>query len=160
MSKLPPVLDVCCGPKGFWFDKNNGKVLFMDKRRDSFYTEYPSGNYTDIIDPDLTLDFSNMPFKDNTFYLIVFDPPHIPQEKPTGRIIKRYGHLSGGWKEMLRNGFSECFRVLKPKGTLIFKWNECRVPVKDILALTNEPPLFGHQSGKRMGTHWIVFIKA
>ena len=60
---------------------------------------------------------------------------------------------------MLRHGFLECFRVLVPNGVLVFKWNECQVPVRDILALTNEPPLFGHKSGKQSKTHWIVFMK-
>ena len=60
---------------------------------------------------------------------------------------------------MLRSGFSECFRVLKPEGVLIFKWNDCRFPVKEILALTDQKPLFGHRSGKKMGTHWVTFIK-
>ena len=27
-----PILDVCCGPKMFWFDKNNPYVVFCDKR--------------------------------------------------------------------------------------------------------------------------------
>lgn len=26
------ILDVCCGSRMFWFDKNNEKVVFMDKR--------------------------------------------------------------------------------------------------------------------------------
>lgn len=59
----------------------------------------------------------------------------------------------------LRKGFSECFRVLKTNGTLIFKWNETDIPVKEILALTEYKPLFGHISGKRSNTHWISFIK-
>ena len=36
------------------------------------------------------------------------------------------------WKDMIKKGFQECFRVLKPNGTLIFKWNECRIPIKEI----------------------------
>jgi len=31
--------------------------------------------------------------------------------------------------------------------------------VAEILALTPEVPLFGHQSGKTMQTHWIAFLK-
>jgi hypothetical protein len=74
-------------------------------------------------------------------------------------MAKQYGRLEGNWPDMLRHGFSECFRVLVPNGVLVFKWNECQVPVRDILALTNEPPLFGHKSGKQSKTHWIVFMK-
>lgn len=157
--QFPPVLDVCCGPKGMWFDKDDERALFSDRRRETIEMEYPSGKYTERINPDITADFTDLPYPDDTFSLVVFDPPHIPQDVPSGRIVKRYGHLSGDWHGMLRGGFLECFRVLKPGGTLIFKWNECRVPVKEILELAPIKPLFGHKSGKTMQTHWIAFLK-
>lgn len=56
-------------------------------------------------------------------------------------------------------GFAECFRVLRPDGTLIFKWNEHEIPVSQILALTPHKPLFGQRCGKTAKTHWIVFMK-
>ena len=49
--------------------------------------------------------------------------------------------------------------VLKPDGTLIFKWCEDEIPVSQILALTPEKPLVGHRSGKQQKTHWIAFLK-
>jgi SAM-dependent methyltransferase len=60
---------------------------------------------------------------------------------------------------MLRGGFSECFRVLKPGGTLIFKWAETEIPLAEVLALTEHQPLYGHRSGKAAKTHWVAFIK-
>ncbi len=155
----PQVLDVCCGPKGMWFDKNDARAVFMDKRRETHVDVYPCGTKTNVIDPDLLGDFTNIQFPDNSFSLVVFDPPHIEQDS-TSQITKKYGSLSGDWREMLRAGFAECFRVLKPDGVLIFKWNDCRFPVKEILALTPEKPLFGHKSGKKMGTHWIAFMRS
>jgi 23S rRNA G2069 N7-methylase RlmK/C1962 C5-methylase RlmI len=53
-----------------------------------------------------------------------------------------------------------CFDLLKPNGTLIFKWNEVSIPLKDILSLTPEKAVCGHPSGKRMGTHWVLFLKS
>ena len=67
--------------------------------------------------------------------------------------------MQGDWKNILKNGFKECFRVLKPNGTLIFKWSEVQFSVKEILKLTDYKPLYGHKSGKKMNTHWIAFIK-
>jgi SAM-dependent methyltransferase len=157
---LPPVLDACCGGRNFWFDKKDGRALFVDKRRERHELHYPSGNYVENIDPDELGDFSKMRFPDNTFALVVFDPPHIEQKTDSGRIVKKYGKLDGDWRTMLREGFKECFRVLRPEGVLIFKWCEVRIPVKEILAMTNEKPLFGHRSGKAAKTHWIAFIKA
>lgn len=154
------VLDVCCGPKSMWFNKQDERVLFLDKRKEKHELKRTDGNNRKIdINPDILGSFTDIKQEDNSFYHIVFDPPHIPQKKPTGNICKTYGYLTGDWKEMLKLGFKECFRVLKPSGTLIFKWNECRIPVKEILALTDEKPLYGHKSGKAMKTHWICFIK-
>lgn len=55
---------------------------------------------------------------------------------------------------------AECFRVLEPEGVLVFKWNETQVKIGEVLALTPEPPLFGHLSGRKGLTHWLVFMKA
>jgi len=160
-SALPPVLDVCCGPKGMWFNKHDPRALYADRRRERWSMDRVGCNGARVanIDPDIIADFTDLPFPDNSFALVVMDPPHIPQESTTGHVVRQYGNLAGNWKEMLRQGFRECFRVLRPDGTLIFKWNECRIPVKDILPLSPEPPLFGHLSGKRMQTHWITFLK-
>ena len=74
-------------------------------------------------------------------------------------VAKKYGTLEGDWREMLRKGFAECFRVLKHEGTLIFKWNEDEVPVTEILKLTPERPLVGNRYGKHFKSHWIVYLK-
>jgi SAM-dependent methyltransferase len=158
-STLPPVLDVCCGPKGMWFNKHDPRAMFADRRREYWKMEHPSGTRTANIDPDIIADFTNLPFPDESFALVVMDPPHIVREKTSGMVARQYGNLSGDWREMLRRGFAECFRVLRPDGVLIFKWNECNIPVREILQLTDTPPLFGHKSGKYMQTHWVSFLK-
>ena len=152
------VLDVCCSVKGMWFNKQDQRALFMDKRKETHIDPYPCGTKTNIIDPDVVGDFTDMPFEDESFYHIVFDPPHIVSNSES-QITKKYGKLEGDWREMLRQGFKECFRILKPNGTLIFKWSEVQFPVKEILELTDYKPLYGHRSGKKMNTHWICFIK-
>ena len=47
-------------------------------------------------------------------------------------------------------------RVLKPNGTLIFKWNEQQIKLKRILEIIDYKPLFGNRRDK---THWLVFFK-
>tara|TARA_E500000318_G_scaffold84185_1_gene79923 strand:+ start:171 stop:644 length:474 start_codon:yes stop_codon:yes gene_type:complete len=152
------VLDVCCGVRGMWFDKNDQRALFIDKRKELHENVYPSLKSKLKIDPDIVGDFTNIKCEDNSFWHIVFDPPHIKRNK-LGEITKRYGNLEGNWRETIKKGFEECFRVLKPNGTLIFKWSEVQFSVKEILKLTDKKPLYGHKSGKRMNTHWICFIK-
>lgn len=156
--KSKKVLDVCCSVKGMWFNKQDQRALFMDKRKETHIDTYPCGTKTNIIDPDVVGDFTDMPFEDESFYHIVFDPPHIVSNSES-QITKKYGKLEGDWREMLRQGFKECFRVLKLNGTLIFKWSEVQFPIKEILELTDYKPLYGHRSGKKMNTHWICFIK-
>ena len=53
-------------------------------------------------------------------------------------------------------GFTECMRVLKPHGTLIFKWNEEQIKLSELLDAIGQQPLFGDKRGK---THWLVFMK-
>ncbi len=169
MEKI--VLDPCCGGKMFYFDKEDPRVLFCDIRK--LETHLCDGR-SFTVSPDLVINFASMPFPDNKFKLVVFDPPHLIRNSgtnkskfqeiygtlhPTGYQQIKYGCLYGDWREMLAKGFSECFRVLEPGGILIFKWNETDIPVKEILKLTPEKPLFGNRSGKASKTHWIVFMK-
>lgn len=49
-------------------------------------------------------------------------------------------------------------RVLDTDGVLVFKWSETQVKVKEVLELTPVPPLFGHISGRKGLTHWLVFM--
>ncbi len=146
----------------FWFDRADDRALFLDKRRETHsLTDSSSkgGQRTLAIDPDMVADFTDLPFKDGLFSMVVFDPPHLVRAGKKGWLAKKYGKLGDDWRDDLRKGFSECFRVLKPEGTMIFKWNENDVPISQILALTPERPLFGNRGGKAAKSHWIVFIK-
>lgn len=162
MMKLPPVLDACCGSRMFWFDRKDKRALFMDNRRERHFaadSSVKNGEREIVIAPDLIADFTNLPFPNGCFRLVVFDPPHVARNGNTSWLLKKYGKLSGDWREMLRLGFVECFRVLRPQGVLIFKWSEIQFPVSQILDLTPVRPLFGNRCGKSAKTHWIVFIK-
>ncbi len=151
------VIDVACGSKMFWFDKENPDVEFCDNRIVPYHEYYPH-RYIEI-NPDTVCDFTSLPFNDGQFKLVVFDPPHLTCAGDTSWMALKYGRLKDDWKEMLRKGFAECFRVLDPDGVLIFKWSEVQIPLRDILPLIPYPPLFGHRSGKNMNTHWLCFMK-
>jgi SAM-dependent methyltransferase len=156
------VADVCCGSRMFWFDREDSRAVFVDKRRESHQLKDKSskGGFRElVVDPDIQADFTDLPFPSDSFALVVFDPPHLIRNGKNGWLAKKYGKLEGDWREELRQGFAECFRVLRPEGTLIFKWNEFEVPVSQILALTERKPLFGNRCGKAAKSHWIVFVK-
>ena len=155
-----PILDACCGGKMFYFDKNDDRVLFQDIR--NLETTLCDGRHFEV-HPDVQADFTDMPYPDGIFSMVVFDPPHLKYSGSTKELkgwqMIKYGHLERGWRDILTKGFVECFRVLKPGGFLIFKWNETDIKVSELLKLTQEKPIFGHISGKRANTHWICFIK-
>lgn len=156
MSKK--IIDVCCGSKMFWFDKNNPNVEFCDNRVVPKHEFYPH-RYIEI-NPDTVCDFTNLPFADKSFKLAVFDPPHLTQAGSSSWLALKYGRLTGNWQDMLKKGFEECFRVLDTDGILIFKWSEVQVPLKEVLKLCPIKPLFGNRSGKHNNTHWLCFMKS
>ena len=157
---MKPILDACCGGKMFYFDKSDCRVLFQDIRK--IKTTLCDGRIFEV-NPDIQCDFTDMPYPDESFNMVVFDPPHLkytgPKKELNGYQMIKYGSLYKDWREMITKGFKECFRVLKKQGFLIFKWNETDIKVSEILKLADEKPVFGHISGKRSNTHWICFMK-
>ncbi len=157
------VLDVCCGGKMFWFDKENDRSVFCDKRKESFPmdldTDGTRGRSNLVVCPDIKCAFEELPFVDYSFRHVVFDPPHLKHIGATSLLAKKYGMLFAGWEEMITAGFREGFRVLKTGGTMIFKWSSVEIPLSRVLSLTPEIPLYGHRSGKQSKTHWVSFLK-
>lgn len=161
---ITPILDACCGSRMMWFDRQNPNVVFADRRSETItVTDNSSGNTSGTrtihIAPDTLMDFRAMPFADGAFKLVAFDPPHLVQAGPKSWLAAKYGKLSDNWQEDLSKGFAECFRVLANDGVLVFKWSETQVKLSQVLALTPHQPLFGNTSGKKAGTHWLVFMK-
>lgn len=151
---MKKILDACCGSKMFWFDKENENTVFMDNR---CFNDVLCDGRTLEINPDIIADFRHMPFQDESFYLVVFDPPHLLKAGENSWLAKKYGKLNlETWKSDLKKGFNECMRVLKSNGTLIFKWNEEQIKLNEILTTIDFKPLFGN---KRSKTHWLVFMK-
>ena len=150
------VLDPCCGSRMMWFDRQHPDAVFGDKRNEQHIL---CDGRTLRIEPDVLMDFTALPYADHTFSLVVFDPPHLKRAGPKSWLRAKYGVLGADWREDLRSGFAECFRVLASDGVLVFKWAEDQVKVREVLALTVVQPLFGHPSGRKGMTHWMVFMK-
>ncbi|KAB8307618.1 SAM-dependent methyltransferase [Rouxiella chamberiensis] len=152
-----PILDMCCGSRMFWLDKQDDRTVFSDVRSEEH--TLCDGRHL-VISPDVIADFRQLPFADNSFAQVVFDPPHLERAGEKGWMRKKYGALDKTtWREDIAAGFREAFRVLRPHGTLVFKWNETQIPVAQVIALTGQKPTIWQRTGKGDKTHWILFLK-
>lgn len=151
------ILDATAGPKGMWYQKSHPYVTFLDRRNGKY------GKYK--IKPDVTSDWKDMPFPDNSFDMVIFDPPHIIQNADSGHMVDEYGRLGiDTWQQELQVGINQCFRVLKKDGFFVLKWAETKrwghsIPIEQILKLIPYKPLFGTRTGNSNNNHWIVFLK-
>lgn len=150
------ILDATCGSRMMWFDKENKNTLYADKRTEEHLL--CDGRVLEI-KPDIEIDFTNMPFEDESFSLVVFDPPHLNKLGNSSWMAKKYGVLLPSWETDIRGGFDECMRVLKKDGVLIFKWNENQISINKIIKVIGCKPLFGHPSGRNGQTIWMTFMK-
>ena len=157
------ILDATCASRSIWFNKQHPAAVYMDKRQYHEARLWKSGDglseRTLDVSPDIVADFTDMPFEDETFHLVVFDPPHLIRAAETAWLVKKYGKLDENWPQMLKEGFDECMRVLRPNGVLIFKWSEVQIPAADVWKAIGHKPLFGHHSGKQSKTFWGCFMK-
>lgn len=154
MNMSAKVLDACCGSRMFWFNKQHNNAVYMDKRELS--TTLCDGRKLEVR-PDIIADFRDIPFPNDSFHMVVFDPPHLIKIGDNSWMAKKYGKLESTWQEDIAQGFRECMRVLKPNGTLVFKWNEDQIKLKEILNVIDYEPLFGDRRSK---THWMIFMKS
>lgn len=75
---MKKILDVCCGSRMFWFDKHHKDTVYMDIRQ--LDDTLCDGRQLSI-NPDVIGDFRNIPFEDNTFKLVIFDPPPLNKSR-------------------------------------------------------------------------------
>lgn len=133
-----------------WFDKDPDGVLFVDKR------VVPKGAIAQqplwSVGPDAVCDFSALPYRDDAFDLVVFDPPHAPLS-PNSILGTKYGTLLD--LDEVVAGLEECLRVAS--GFVVFKWAEAPFTIGEVLARTQARPLFGHRTAKSGSTIWAVF---
>ena len=157
------ILDATCGSRTIWFQKEHPDAVYMDCRVEHDIAIWKSTKNDNVrtidVEPDVVADFTDIPFPDNTFSLVVFDPPHLVKVGENAWLKKKYGKLPENWSRLIHDGFWECMRVLKPYGTLVFKWSETDISTREIINAIGHEPLFGHRSGKAMKTHWMCFVK-
>jgi hypothetical protein len=153
------ILDATAGFRMMWFNKQHPNCLYIDSRPEC--------------EPDEIQDFRKLPYPNETFRLIVWDPPHLLDKTGTTDLtIKRYfgGLCPETWQDDLKQGFAEVWRVLKPFGVLNLKWSTLQIPSDKLIKLFPIEPLFyqisskreKRENGKRVRkdiTLWFCFMK-
>jgi len=110
--------------------KDTDRVLDVTYGRGLFWTEYrPSDLTTHDIDID-GVDFRSLPHPNDSFDVIVFDPPYIlrggePTSSTVAEFNDRYGlngiHTMAELRDLIGGGLHEAIRVLTPSGRLLVK---------------------------------------
>lgn len=157
MNNNKYILDACCSGRMFWFNKKHPNALYIDIRKEE--KGFVKGRPNFEVNPDLVMDFKDLKFSDKSFKLVVWDPPHIVRLGNKSWMSQKYGMLGKNWKEDLTKGFNECWRVLDDYRTLVFKWSEAEIKLKEVLKLFSASPLFGHPTAKHGKTKWMTFMK-
>jgi SAM-dependent methyltransferase len=87
--------------------------------------------------------FQGLPFRDNVFEKVLYDPPHTVDSRNT--LLGTFPYYPGGephlasfkygcyrnvtqLREAVANGTREAYRVLKSGGVMIFKWSDSEKP--------------------------------
>ena len=150
------ILDACCGSKMFWYDKHEPHTTYIDNR--SEVGQFKDRDYIRnvVVAPDIIGDFRKLPFEDNEFDLVIFDPPHLINAGDNSWLKIKYGRLPEDWPSYISDGFDECMRVLKLTGTLLFKWSSDQISFSDVFKAIGQKPILGDRRGR---TRWSVFIK-
>lgn len=136
-------------------DKNHPDALYVDRRIIPKGSTVASvGNWE--VRPDVCASFTALPFRDGSFDIVLFDPPHIFGNKITETSVTQthYSMLPAvGWERILRSGFNECWRVARI--ALHFKWSHPHggKPLKSIESIFPVKPLY------RTDGAWTVFLK-
>ena len=69
------ILDVTCGSRSIWFNKENPAAIYCDKRNEELYGIWKDSKRTCIVNPDVICDFTSLPFKDNFNFSVKISIP-------------------------------------------------------------------------------------
>ena len=123
------ILDATAGFRMMWFNKRHPNCIYLDQRPEC--------------EPDIVGDFRDLKqFPDETFKMIVFDPPFWKGNSHANLWVRQYGLLNAEtWQSDLKQGVKELWRILKPYGVLFGKWSNYQIPSTEFLKLFPVDPL-------------------
>ena len=153
------ILDATAGNRMMWRhleNKESEYIVFIDKE--------PGLK----IPPDIVCRWDDLPFPNDRFLCVIFDPPHTygfgdksVHSDPKAAKGSWWGNPTtrGEWIRDIVSGQREFARV---SPTLCFKWNDCKLNLWNILScLTEWKEIYRRRvfSSGRLGrsrTHWVT----
>lgn len=132
MPKAKPVLAATLWPTNADIITDLARLRYMRRGVVTLDPTYGEGNWwtlwrpTNLVTHDLKIDgidFRNLPYKDNTFGQIAYDPPYVsPGGRETSNIKEMYDAYGltkaptspRKLQELINDGLSEMWRVCKP----------------------------------------------
>lgn len=140
------ILDLTAGKRAIWFNKNHPLATYVDIRPE--------------VKPDIVANLCELKdFADNTFDLVVFDPPHLNTGK-NSIFAKSYGHFTT--EQILKiicGAAKEAHRVTISNALMALKWNDHDIKLQRVFNLMPQwEPLFGHltKDGPGSKTYWAM----
>lgn len=142
------ILDITCGTRSIWFNKNHPCAVYVDIRPE--------------VNPQVIADVTGLlPDGIRDISLVVFDPPHANFGK-NGNMSKNYGHFTAEQIKGLISGAAlQTYRVTKDGAFMAFKWNDHDTKLESVLELLAPywEPLFGQKTSVRTmrasTTYWV-----
>ena len=96
MTEEKLILDMTCGGRSIWFNKEHPNCIYFDRRDEEYEQTFgtdPSERHIKV-HPDVLGDFRDLPFEDNTFSLVVFDPPTSLAKKGITDGLRRHTDIT------------------------------------------------------------------
>jgi len=154
---MKDIIDLCCWWRMFRYDKNNPLVHFMDIRKLPSWSIKSRPNFT--VDPDEIWDFRNIQHPDNTFKVVIMDPPHLRSLWDKSWMAMKYWKVSRERKVDMELWFKEAMRVLQDRWILIFKRNDSEISVSEIVKIFPIKPSIWQRTWKNNKTIRLIYIK-
>ena len=154
---MKPNIDVTAGYRMMWKNKNPPNTIFMDKNKES------------VRPPDIIAVWSKMPFRDNVFETVFFDPPH-KLGRTTGRGIwatpsnKGYYGIDISKTKFRTETYHGTREFLRVANRLCLKWNDIELPIDRVLTLLPKAwkkvshLIIDKELKTKTLTHWVTFI--
>ena len=96
------ILDACCGSKMFWYDKHEPHTTYIDNRSEKDQVKDRQYIRDIVVSPDIIADFRKLPFKNDEFDLVTFDPPHLIHAGDNSWLKLKYGCLPNDWSTYIK----------------------------------------------------------